>query len=295
MSYSSRIPGNIALQKTGRNRYEEKGWRRFFLTDPRCNVQNDQGVTVSSSAAAPCSVDESTGNTVITFLTGHDGGTNFTLDGYVAGLPLRTDEGDLLELGMPFVLKTMIELVSISGDHGDSGTQTHPQISMGLIQETGDDFAGDTKRHIGSGVRIQARSSVSESVEHDSKYLTETLVGGGSGQQVSAGDSKTNKLYITEFVVGPDMATSTDNTRIMRQGFEASGNSYAVDTNALTEAGTNSNQGFNSGSTIATLYAAIQDIESSSFSGATACVLTVRFWYMVEADYHQGWGGSGAA
>ena len=76
MSYSSRIPGNIATQRTGRNRYEEKGWRRFFLTDPRCRVQNDQGVTVSSSAAAPCSVDESTGNTVITFLSGHDGGTN---------------------------------------------------------------------------------------------------------------------------------------------------------------------------------------------------------------------------
>ena len=295
MSYSSRIPGNIATQRTGRNRYEEKGWRRFFLTDPRCRVQNDQGVTVSSSAAAPCSVDESTGNTVITFLSGHDGGSFFTLDGYVAGQALRTDEGEPLDLGMPFVLKTMIELVSISGDHGDSGTQTHPQISMGLIQETGDDFANDSARFLGSGVRINARSSIGEDVEEDARYLTEMLSSGGSGQSVSIGDSPDNKLFITEFVIGPDMATTEDNARLMRQGFQASGNSYAVNTNSLTEKGTNANQGFNSGSTVATLYAAIQDVESSSFSGATPCVLTVRFWYMVEADYHQGWGGSGTA
>lgn len=316
MSYSSRIPGNIALQNTGRNRLEEKGWRRFFLTDPRCRLQNDQGVTVGSNSAAPCTINEDTGNTVITFLAAHSGcvAGRHSMDQYVAGMPLRTDEGEILTFGKPFTLKTMIELISISGDHSDTDEtlshlpryRTHPAVTMGLTAETGNNFANDTSRFIGSGVQIGARNRQSEGIHEDSRWLTEQTEDNSSGgQDRSAGGSSHNCiLFVTEFRVGPDMSTSDGNTRILRQCFRGSGSNYAHgDSNTVTDYDGTDKSGFNDANTEVTIYAAISDVREEAFgngiqnatSDNTPCVVTCRLWYMVEADYHNGWGGSGSA
>lgn len=300
MARRSTIPGNFSHTSLGRDYHTQKGWRRFYFSDSRCRLQNDQGVTVSSSDAAPCSVDESSGNTVITFLTAHDGaGSLFTVDGFVGGIPLLTDEGSVLTFGKPFTLKTMIELVSISGDHSDTSGEdmTQPCITMGLTMETGVDFANDTSRHIGSGVQIGARSSSSETVGEDAKYFTEQTADSGSGGQIrqSAVTSDNCKLYITEFQVGPDMSTSDGNTRILRQAFKASGDDYATPTNTMTDLDGTNHSGFNNANTEVTLYAAIADVEQDAFSGNTACVVTCRLWYMVEGDFYNGFGGSGSA
>ena len=305
MARRSTTTGNFSHTSLGRNWHARKGWRRFFFTDSRCRQQNDQGVLVGGNASAPCTVDESSGNTVFTFLTDHDGAiSDVTLDGLVAGMPLLTDEGSVLTFDKPFVLKTMIELISISGDYSDTSEEmTQPQITMGLTEETGVDFASESARFIGTGARICARSSQSQVVNHDVKYITESLATGGSGQlitsAVSAGTGSSGcKLFISEFQVGPDLATSTNNTRVIRQAFQASGNNYVIPVSGLTEISTNSNQGFDSGSTPVTLYAAVQDKEghgtNQTVSGNTACVLTCRLWYMVEADYYNGFGGSGS-
>jgi|21_taG_2_1085346.scaffolds.fasta_scaffold16586_3 hypothetical protein len=300
MSYSSRIPGNIAKRTTGRNSPVEKGWRQFFLSDPRCVLQNNTGVTVSSNAAAPCSINESTGNTVITFLTGHDGGTAFPIDGYVAGMPLRTDEGDIITFGTPFVLKTMIEVVSMTGDHSDQGGEhmTQPTISIGICMNASD-FDADDNRHMGTGLRMCARSSASEDVEEDIRWTVDSLQTDGSGKVTSAGNAysgaNNSKLQVTEFHVGPDMATQASNAFLMHNEFQTSGDSFNVPNASIDIDGFNANQGFDDAATTVTLYAAIQDMETDSFSGNTACVLTVRFWYMVEADFHGLWGGSGSA
>ena len=297
--------GNFSHTNLGRNWHARKGWRRFFFSDSRCRLQNDQGVTVSGNPAAPCSVDESSGNTVFTFLSGHSGAIagGFSLDGLVAGMPLLTDEGSVLTFDKPFVLKTMIELISISGDSSDTDEgssnppqfRTHPQVTMGLTEETGVDFANDSARHISSGVRIGARNRQSETVGEDAKYLIETLASGGSGQAATTVSSDNCILYISEFHIGPDMATSTNNTRVFRQCFKASGDNYVIPVAALTDVDTNANQGFDNGNLPVTLYAAVQDIRTDAFSGNTPCVLTCRLWYMVEADYYNGFGGSGSA
>mgnify|MGYP003651564469 CR=1 FL=1 len=288
-----RIPGNIANATVGRDRYVEKGWRQFFLSDSRCVVESEGGDCVAS-------VVETTGNTVITFQTGHSGGTVFPIEGYVAGMPLTTPEGDTVTFGSPFVLKTMIELVSISGDHSDQGGThaTQPTISMGICMNASD-FDADDNRHLGSGLRISSNSASSEAVEEDLRMTTDSLQTDGSGKITAAGNaysgSNNPKLSISEFEVGPDMATETANAIVTHQQFMASGDNYLVPNQAMGIASTNANQGFNDAATTVTLYTAIQDMETDAFSGNTACVLTVRFWYMVEADFHNLWGGSGAA
>ena len=295
-----RIPGNIANSTVGKDRYVEKGWRQFFLSDPRCVLQNDTGVTVSSNNAVPCSINESTGNTVITFLTGHDGGTAFPIDGYVAGMPLRTDEGDIITFGTPFTLKTMIEVISMTGDHSDQSGEhmTQPTISMGICMNSSD-FDADDNRHMGSGYRFMSRSSGSEAAEEDIKWTVDSLQTDGSGKITSAGNaysgSNNTKLHIAEFHVGPDMATESANAILVHQEFKASGDGFTVSNASIDTDSFNANQGFNDAGTTVTLYAAIQDMETDAFSGNTACVLTVRFWYMVEADFHNLWGGSGSA
>ena len=92
MARRSTTTGNFSHTSLGRNWHARKGWRRFFFEDSRCRLQDDQGITVSSNAEAPCTVDESSGNTVITFKATHDGNTSgFTLDGFVGGITLLTD------------------------------------------------------------------------------------------------------------------------------------------------------------------------------------------------------------
>ncbi len=288
-----RIPGNISGATVGKDRYAEKGWRQFFLSDPRCVVESEGGDCVAS-------VVETTGNTVITFQTGHSGGTAFPIEGYVAGMPLRTDEGDIITFGTPFVLKTMIEVVSMTGDHSDQSGEhmTQPTISMGICMNASD-FDADDNRHMGSGYRFMSRSSASEAAEEDIKWTVNSLQTDGSGKFTSAGNaysgSNNTKLHIAEFHVGPDMATAANNAILMHNEFQASGNNFLIPNAAIDCDGFNANQGFNDAATTVTLYAAIQDMETDSFSGNTACVLTVRFWYMVEADCHGLWGGSGSA
>ncbi len=297
-----RSPGNFSHTSLGRNWHARKGWRRFFFSDSRCRLQDDQGITVSSNAEAPCTVDESSGNTVITFKATHDGNTSgFTLDGFVGGITLLTDEGSVITCGTPLTLKTMIELISISGDSSDFGSEhrTQPCISMGLTMETGNDFANDTSRHIGSGVQIGARNSRNppETVGEDAKYYTEQTADNANGGQSrsSAVTSDNCKLYITEFQVGPDMATSDGNTRISRQCFKASGDNYATPTDNMTHVETTNHSGFNNANTPLTLYAAISDHETDAFTNNDPCIVTCRLWYMVEADYYNGFGGSGSA
>jgi hypothetical protein len=235
---------------------------------------------------------------VITFQTGHSGGTAFAIEGYVAAMPLTTPEGNPITFGSPFTLKTMIELVSIAGDYSDSSGEhmTQPTISMGICMNASD-FDADDNRHLGSGLRIMANGS--ESVEEDLKMTTDSLQTDGSGKITAAGNayvgSNNSKISISEFEVGPDMATQTANALVTHQQFMPSGSNFVVPNQVLSIASTNSNQGFNDAATAVTLYAAIQDMETDAFNGNTACVLTVRFWYMVEADFHNLWGGSGSA
>lgn len=290
-----RIPGNIANATVGRDRYAEKGWRQFFFSDPRCVVESEGGDLVAS-------VVETSGNTVITFLTdkGQDVGSAFPIEGYVAGMPLTTPEGDIITFGTPFVLKTMIELVSISGDCSDQSGEnmTQPTISMGICMNASD-FDADDNRHLATGLRICSQSSANEAVEEDIRMTSDSLQTGGSGKITAAGNaysgSNNAKISISEFEVGPDMATQTANALVTHQQFMASGNNFLVPNQGLSIASTGPNQGFNDAATTVTLYAAIQDMEYDAFSGNTACVLTVRFWYMVEADFHNLWGGSGVA
>ena len=305
-----RSPGNFSHTSLGRNWHARKGWRRFHFNDSRCRQQNDQGVTVGSNAAVPCTVDETSGNTVITFLGTHSGGTLFSMDGLVAGMPLLTDEGSVLTFDKPFVLKTMIELVSISGDHSDTSGEnmTQPQIVMGLTMETGVDFANLSSRYISSGVRIRARSSQSELVNHSSDFYTEQTQDSSSPSTKFGSANPTGtttqgcSLFISEFQVGPDLSTTTNNTRLFRQAFQTSGNNYATPQLQITDVDTSNHNGFNNANTPVTLFAAVQDIETDTFGSEvggnepdnTPCVLTCRLWYMVEADFYNGFGGSGS-
>lgn len=100
------------------------------------------------------------------------------------------------------------------------------------------------------------------------------------------------------------MSTSDGNTRILRQCFRGSGSNYAHgDSNTVTDYDGTDKSGFNNANTEVTIYAAIADVRQEAFgnqiqnatSDNTPCVVTCRLWYMVEADYHNGWGGSGSA
>jgi len=290
MSSNSRITGNIALQTTGRNSPVEKGWRQFFFTDPRCVVESEGGDCVAS-------VVETTGNTVITFQTDHSGGTLFPLDGYVAGMPLITPEGNTITFGSPFVLKVMIELISIAGDYDNAANsgKTNAIMTMGICMNASDFDASDN-RHYGYGVKLMCEGS--EAIEEDAKWTVDHLETDGGGLDETSGNafsgSHNPKLFIGQFSVGPDMATAASNVILTHQEYKASGDDYLIPVSNLTVESRNANQGFNDAPTTVTLYAAVQDKETASISGNTACVVTARFWYMVEADFHNLWGGSGS-
>ena len=222
----------------------------------------------------------------------------FPLDGWVAGMPLQTDEGNILTFGTPFVLKVMVELISITGDYDnavDAG-KSNPMMTMGICMNASDFDAADN-RHYGYGARLMCEGS--EAIEEDVKWTVDHLETDGGGLDETSGNAYAGtdnpKLFVGEFMVGPDMATANANTILIHQEFKASGGSYAVTNTALAFSHLNADQGFDDAATTVTLYSAIQDRETGSISGNTACVVTARFWYMVEADVHNLWGGSGSA
>ena len=290
MSNHSRIPGNIALQTTGRNSPVEKGWRQFFFTDPRCVVESEGGDCVAS-------VVETTGNTVITFQTDHSGGTLFPLDGYVAGKPLLTPEGNTITFGSPFVLKVMVELISITGDYDNAANsgKTNAIMTMGICMNASDFDASDNK-HFGYGAKLMCEGT--ESIEEDVKWTVDHLETDGGGLDESSGNAfngvNNAKLFVGQFMVGPDMAPQNGNAILTHQEYKALGDNYAIPSSGMSVTHLNANQGFDDAPTTVTLYAAVQDKEVGSISGNTACVVTARFWYMVEGDFHNLWGGSGS-
>ena len=137
-----------------------------------------------------------------------------------------------------------------------------------------------------------------EAIEEDVKWTVDHLETDGGGLDDTSGNafngSANSKLFVGQFMVGPDMATQNGNAILIHQEFKASGDNYAVPNAGLAFSHLNASQGFNDAATTVTLYAAVQDRHTDAISGNTACVVTARFWYMVEADIHNLWGGSGS-
>jgi hypothetical protein len=213
-------------------------------------------------------------------------------------MPLQTDEGNIVTFGTPFVLKVMVELISISGDYDNASNagKSNPMMTMGICMNASDFDASDN-RHYGYGARLMCENT--EAIEEDVKWTVDHLETDGGGLDETSGNafsgSNNSKLFVGEFHVGPDMATAASNAILMHNEFKASGDDYSIPNASLAFSSLNANQGFNDAATTVTLYAAIQDRETGSISGNSACVVTARFWYMVEADIHNLWGGSGTA
>ena len=245
------------------------------------------------------SLVETTGNTVATFNNNHSAGGDHVIDGYVGGMPLLTPEGVPITFGTPFVLKTMIELITIGGTYTD-GNDTNmnwPQIAMGL-GENATDFDADDNMHFMVGARLRARSSVGggETIDEDAYVTYGRLATGGSGQITSQHTTAMDdmKLYVTDFMVGADLDANGNVVRVT-QTYSASGDDYANSPIAMTFNSLTANQGTASAGDQVYLYAGFQD-KSTSLNGSNAgSIVTVRFWYMVEADIARGWGGSGIA
>ena len=295
MGTRQRVPGEFSRTNMGRALHSHTGWQRFRFTD--AGVVTEEPTDVLDGAPV-----ETTGNTVVTFKTSHSLNSEHPIDGYVGAIPLKTPEGTPLKFGDPFSLKVMIELISISGTYtgSTSTTASKPQVCMGIGMNASD-FDSDSNRHFVYGWRNNAGGS--EDIDEDGRWIYSSLASGGSGQVTTnngAGDDSV--LFIGQFFVGPDMTDGSGgaeahNAHLVRQEFADSNHTTpyspgeaATGGSNMTAASLNQNQGFNDGAAPVYLYACISDKNHLSGTASSACVVTCRLWYMVEADILGGWG-----
>ena len=290
MGTRQRVPGEFRRTNTGRALHSHTGWQRFRFTDD--GVVTEEPTDVLDGAPV-----ETTGNTVVTFKTSHSLNSEHPIAGDVGAIPLKTPEGMPLKFGDPFSLKVMIELISISGTYtgSTSTTASKPQVCMG-IGTNASDFDNDSNRHFVYGWRNNAGGS--ETIDEDGRWIYSSLATGGSGQVTTnnaSGDDSV--LFIGQFFVGPDMTDGSGgaeahNAHLIRQEFADSNHStkFEPGNSNMTSAGLNSAQGFNDAAAQVYLYACVSDKNHLSGTASSACVVTFRLWYMVEADILGGWG-----
>tara|TARA_R100000315_G_C5230306_1_gene141362 strand:- start:1059 stop:1940 length:882 start_codon:yes stop_codon:yes gene_type:complete len=285
-------PGNFSHTSLGSAKHAHTGWRQFMFTDSQ--------VTIEDPSSVISSMVETTGNSVATFATTH----SVTLDkspllGYVGIMPLLTPEGAPLTFGDPFLLRTRIELISISGDststtESSATNKSKPQIAIG-IAENASDADSTTNRHMLFGWRCKADSAQSEAIDESPAGIYCRLETDGDGHLVSSfsGLNDGANLFEANFFVGPDH-DAADNTHMAYQVFADSNHGTPYDkagggSRGYATTSFNTSQGFDAAAGQAYIYACVSDCNTVS-SASSACVVTFRLWYMVEADIARGWG-----
>jgi len=303
MSRRTRALGPIAHRTTGRARYYRDGWQQFYATGATV-VQEDPNTYKDT-------VVETTGNTVFTFADSISatGATKVhPAQGWVAAMPLTGPDGTAITLGKPFALRTMIEMISISGDYSrtDNDDKNWPVISMGIgtnaTDYTGTAVVADANRHVFAGYRIRATGS--QDIETNAYMIYSYLSGTGSGHTTATG-STTNQtgypLMVTDYMIGPDMSDGSGGAESINGLINIC---TFADSNAgtpyekgptISQKGLSADRGFNADSQVF-LYVSIADQDAGANDGSnTAVTLTCRFWYMLTHDMSNGWGGTGSA
>ena len=294
MRFNQRVPGGFARSGIGHERPARfgTGWRRFLFGDPDCVIEDRADACVNT-------IVETSGNTVVTYLNVHSMDSQYPIDGRVGAIPLKTAEGQPIRFGDPFVLNVMIELLTISGDYedGNDNSKTMPQLAMGIGMNASD-FDSDSNRHLVYGWRCGAAGT--QDIDEDGRWIVSHLATGGSGQFLSnqsAGDDVV--LYTAQFMVGPDLTNGSGgaesfNATVARMEYKDSqhGTPYETGSSNLTAVSLNQNQGFNDPDAQVYLYAMASDKNDVTNDDGNPCVVTARFWYMVEADVLNGYGTS---
>lgn len=255
-------------------------------------------------------VVETSGNTVLTFADGIAATGSSKLvpaQGWVAILPLMGPTGSPVTFGNPFMLKTMIELIDISGSYSkkNGDNKNTPQISMGIGMD-GSDVDSISNRHMFAGYRLQTWDT--KDITYQARIMYGSLNTSGTGHTTSTvGSYQTNfDVFITNYLMGPDLVGEFDG--------DAEGFNYSYEYNTWADANgrggnvdvwergptppllqsLNRLQGFNADTQVY-LYLSLTDCDTSANNGSlTPATLTCRFWYMVGGDTN-GWGGTGVA
>jgi hypothetical protein len=297
------MPGAFTNRTTGGSLAYKQGWRRFMATGAN--------VTTEDPNSYLGSVVETSGNTVLTFaqsIQATGAAKKNPIQGWVAILPLTGPTGRPITFGKPFMLKTMIELISISGSYSKSNgdNKNNPQIAMGVgMYGSGVDTTAN--RHLFQGFRCQTYAA--KDITFRGKLMYGALNTGGNGYfNAIIGARQTDyDLIIADWYMGPDLTGSnqgdaeTSNFSVnYGSASDSSGRGgnvtdWAGGPNNLLMYSLNRNQGFNADTQVY-LYLSLTDFDSQDNDGSnTPATLTCRFWYMVGDDMSAGWGGTGVA
>lgn len=303
MPRRQKMPGAFTKRTTGGSRFYEQGWRRFMATGTNITTEDPNSYLGT--------VVETSGNTVLTFADGITATGSAKKDpsqGWVAILPLMGPSGIPVTFGKPFMLKTMIELIDITGDYSRTNGQNRnrPQIAMGIGMD-GSDVNSTDNHHIFGGFRLQTYRA--KDITFGAKMMYAALNTAGTGHfNTGIGASQTNyDLFMADYFMGPDLVgASGDDAEhanfAMNYGTwsDSSGRGGNVDdweggANGMQFYALNKNQGFNADTQVY-VYLSLTDFDSSANNGSrTPATLTCRFWYMVGGDMKNGWGGTGVA
>ena len=287
-----RVPGEFSRSNVGVSRFARTGWQRFRFSDAGTTTEHGDVAVINT-------VVETTGNTVFTYLNTHACSSIYPTDGYIGIIPLKTPEGIPLTFGDPFILRCRIELLAISGDYEDGSdtSKGRPQLAMG-IGTNASDVEATSNRHIMFGWRNGAAGA--QDIDEDGRNFVSHLSTNGSGHALvhnSAGDDVV--IYEGEFFVGPDLTDGSGgaenaNAHLVRQEYRDSqdGSPFERGGSNSTVVALNGNQGFNDATGQVYLYASASDMNTLSSDDGDPCVVTCRFWYMVEAAFIQGYGTS---
>lgn len=284
-----RRPGDFSRQLIGKQTSHAKhGWRRFMLSDPLILVE-DPSSMVSG-------VVESTGNTVVTLTDVIGSSSEHPTDYACYQMPLTDALGVPVNFLEPFVLRTMCEFISVTGDFDDSANEHDPAFGFGIGQNATDiDGSSTANKFLATGQVIY------DDVGGDPRFKRLQGYSSGSGSKTrvlsSALTSNTPALAISNWYIGPSVGSSNadaNSCRVTTTFFDTSGNSYAKNTNVNAHTSTigNDNDTYSSDNNVY-LFAWFGSYVDTNGS-ADPAVVTVRFWYMVNHNI-DGWRGTGAA
>ena len=254
------------------------------------------------------SVVETSGNTVLTFaqtISATGSNKKHPSQGWVAIMPLMDAAGTPVTFDKPFMLKTMIELVSISGDYSRSNgdNKNCPQVSLG-IGDAASSISATTCKHAFFGFHI--RSTGTNDITDQGRLIFASLNTGGNGHitnNVSGSNQRYYDTVTTDWCLGPDLTEQQNFSANVGTYSDSSGRDFTnlgagVDPYKLNSVTTlkswNVNQvGFSA--TQVYLYATLTDTDTSANNGSnTPATITYRLWYQCAGDM-TGWGGTGVA
>ena len=223
MSRKPRTPGDFSHRSLGVSKHVHTGWRDFHADWSQIEDPNNQVDSVATTAAG----------IVVTYTDIQPGETAIHEMACIA-IPILNKYGEEVTFSDAFMVKTQVEFISISGDHGAFDDDKHtPVFGLGICKNK-DDIDGTSSANKFLGRGLYNKENDGSGNPKFRTYVGKSNLASGSAQGDSSNLGTATKHVISDFFIGPAVGSTTnDNQAAWMIGWAGDNKtgSYAKNTN----------------------------------------------------------------